>query len=50
VVLAGVSSPFLAEGVPPVGLGALGEGKEVEVVKKPEAPAKKGLFGRLFGE
>jgi len=49
VVLAGVESPFLKEGVLPFGLGApLGEGQQVEVVKK-EAP-KKGFFGKLFSE
>ncbi len=48
VVLAGVDSPFLMEGMPAVGLGALGEGKEVEVKK--EAPPKKGFFGKLFSE
>jgi len=50
VVLAGVESPFLKEGVSPVGLGApTGEGQQVEVVKK-EAPPKKGFFGKLFSE
>jgi len=50
VVLAGVESPFLKEGVSPVGLGApMGEGQQVEMVKK-EAPPKKGFWGNLFSE
>ena len=49
VVLAGVESPFLTSGVGSLSLGApVGEGKEVEVVKK-EAP-KKGFWGKLFSE
>jgi cell division protein FtsZ len=51
LVLASVESPFLVEGLAPFGvLAPTGAGQEVEVVKKPEAPAKKGFFGKLFSE
>ncbi|MCS7120218.1 MAG: cell division protein FtsZ [Nitrososphaerota archaeon] len=52
VVLAGVESPFLVEGLAPFGgLKPAGEKLEVEVAKQPpaEAEKKKGLFGRMFG-
>jgi hypothetical protein len=51
VVLAGVESPFLVGTLSPFGVlgGPTGEGQQVEVVKKPEAP-KKGFFGKLFSE
>jgi cell division protein FtsZ len=52
VVLAGIESPFLLGTLSPFGVleGSIREGQQVKVVKKPEAPAKKGLFGRLFSE
>jgi hypothetical protein len=52
IVLAGVESPFLVGTLSPFGVigGPMGEGQQVDIVKKPEAPAKKGLFGKLFSE
>lgn len=52
VVLAGVESPFLVEGLAPFGaLKPKGEELEVEVAKQPpmEGEKKKGLFGKVFG-
>jgi len=50
VVLAGVESPFLVEGLKP--FAALsrepeGEAEEVEVIEQPSE--KRGFFGKLFG-
>ena len=53
VVLAGVDSPFLVEGLKPfasIRREPEGEAEEVEVVEQPpEKEEKRGFFGRLFG-